>query len=272
MRLTVACSCDLSCFSKSVIRRIKAACFCLDPRELPTHANQAAPQPARQPAESHGDGSPGACGDTPAEPGEIAAPASRPAPAGVTLRAPLRLMPVVRAVLEDIIATLSGQRAAWAAWPCDEGLFVPLKSYAARRLPQPQAVRALADAGMLTAGAPLQRRPGVAVETGLLIAPAHVPGLAAYGLSALLQWLPMQCSAMAALLMVGCVLRIVQSKTFTRHDPERFALHATLLVLLLCASLLTLVLPVPLPSGLAALRLAVAVFTCRMVGNYHRSG
>ncbi|MFG0678822.1 hypothetical protein [Delftia sp. WSY_7] len=97
----------------------------------------------------------------------------------------------------------------------------------------------------------------------MLIAPAHVPGLAAYGLSALLQWLPIQSFAMAVLLMVGCVLCIVRSKTFTRHDPERFARHASLLVLLLCASLLALVLPVPLPSGIAALPLAAAVFTSR---------
>lgn len=97
--------------------------------------------------------------------------------------------------------------------------------------------------------------------------------LAAFRLSAMLEWLPWMAAFVAAAIVDGAITRVIKSKEFLHHDPERFALYASLSIMLACAAVVALVLPVevhPLvnPSVLAAL----AVLWGRIVADFHRRG
>ncbi len=95
--------------------------------------------------------------------------------------------------------------------------------------------------------------------------------LAAFRLSAMLEWLPWMAAFLAAAVADGAISRVIKSKEFLHHDPERFALYASLSILLACAAVVALVLPVgvhPLvsPSVVATL----AVLWGRCVAHFHR--
>ena len=66
---------------------------------------------------------------------------------------------------------------------------------------------------------------------GLLLAwLAALVLLAAFRLSAMLEWLPWMAAFVAAALADGAISRVIKSKEFLHHDPERFALFASLVV------------------------------------------
>jgi len=97
--------------------------------------------------------------------------------------------------------------------------------------------------------------------------------LAAYRLSAVLEWLPWMAAFLAAAVADGAISRVIKSKEFLHHDPERFALYASVSILLACAAVVALVLPVevhPLVSpGVVA---TLAVLWGRSVAHFHRRG
>ena len=95
--------------------------------------------------------------------------------------------------------------------------------------------------------------------------------LAAFRLSAMLEWLPWMAAFLVAAMADGAISRVIKSKEFLHHDPERFALYASVSILLACAAVVALVLPVgihPLvsPSVVATL----AVLWGRSVAHFHR--
>ena len=95
--------------------------------------------------------------------------------------------------------------------------------------------------------------------------------LATYRFAALLEWLPWLSLFVAAAAVDGLVRRVVKSKEFLHHDPELFALHASLAIVVACATIVALVLPWavhPLALGFAP----IAVATCGRfaIANYHR--
>ena len=97
--------------------------------------------------------------------------------------------------------------------------------------------------------------------------------LAAIRLSAMLEWLPWMAAFLVAAVADGAISRVIKSKEFLHHDPERFALYASVSILLACAAVVALVLPVgvhPLvsPSVVATL----AVLWGRSVAHFHRRG
>lgn len=97
--------------------------------------------------------------------------------------------------------------------------------------------------------------------------------LAAFRLSAMLELLPWMAAFLAAAVADGAISRVIKSKEFLHHDPERFALYASVSILLTCGAVVALVLPVgvhPLvsPSVVAAL----AVLWGRSVAHFHRRG
>lgn len=95
--------------------------------------------------------------------------------------------------------------------------------------------------------------------------------LAAFRLSTMLQWLPWVAVFVAAALTDGAVARTLKSKEFRQHDPERFALFATLAVLSSCAVVVGLVMPVTIhPLTLPAAPAVVAVLIGRSVGHFHQ--
>ena len=95
--------------------------------------------------------------------------------------------------------------------------------------------------------------------------------LAAFRLSAMLEWLPWMAAFVAAAMLDGAISRVIKSKEFLHHDPERFALYASVSILLACAAVVALVLPVgvhPLVSpGVVA---TLAVLWGRSVAHFHR--
>lgn len=95
--------------------------------------------------------------------------------------------------------------------------------------------------------------------------------LAAYRLSVLVEWLPVLLVFMLAALFDGYLLRIVKSKEFVQHNPEVFALHICAAIMTACAAVLALVLPITLhPLMLSAAPVAISVFACRALADFHR--
>lgn len=102
-------------------------------------------------------------------------PAAERSPSAPKLLAPLRLPLTVRDALQDIITTLDGaEEGWWAALPAEDGLFIPLASLATRKLTPPAAIRAMNEAGMLVAPAPLTRAFQGQEVVGILLAARHV--------------------------------------------------------------------------------------------------
>lgn len=95
--------------------------------------------------------------------------------------------------------------------------------------------------------------------------------LACFRLAALLEWLAPLSVFILVAVFDGAARRVVKAKTFGEHNPEIVAVHAVVLVLVLCASLVALVLPVTVhPAWLALAPIAVGVCLSFAVANYHR--
>lgn len=71
--------------------------------------------------------------------------------------------------------------------------------------------------------------------------------LASYRFSSLLEWLPWLAPFILACLGDGGAIRLVKSKEFLQHNPELFALYASLGIAVLCAAVVAMVFPVTLP-------------------------
>ncbi|MDE1543970.1 DUF4400 domain-containing protein [Dechloromonas agitata] len=95
--------------------------------------------------------------------------------------------------------------------------------------------------------------------------------LASYRLSTLLEWLPWLSVFLVASLIDGALARHVKAKEFVQHDPEMFALYASLGIMVLCTMAVACVLPVTLhPLLLPCVPLMVGAVTGRAVGCFHR--
>lgn len=97
--------------------------------------------------------------------------------------------------------------------------------------------------------------------------------LASYRLSTLLEWLPWLSGFVLAALVDGGFVRLIKAKEFLQHDPEMFALYASLGIMILCATVIGFVLPAMLhPLLLPCVPLVVGVLIGRAVGCFHRRG
>ena len=97
--------------------------------------------------------------------------------------------------------------------------------------------------------------------------------LASYRLSTLLEWLPWLAAFVLAALVDGGFARLIKAKEFLQHDPEMFALYASLAIVTLFTTVVGFVLPVPLhPLLLPCEPLGVGVLAGRAVGCFHRRG
>lgn len=95
--------------------------------------------------------------------------------------------------------------------------------------------------------------------------------LAAFRLSAMLEWLPWMAAFLVAAVADGAISRVIKSKEFLHHDPERFALYASLSILLACAAVVALVLPVGVhPLVGPAVVATLAVLWGRSVAHFHK--
>lgn len=97
--------------------------------------------------------------------------------------------------------------------------------------------------------------------------------LAAFRLSTLLEWLPWLVAFALAVLADGWIVRVIKSKEFRQHDPELFALHACLAIVVACATVVGFVLPVTLhPLVMPAIPIAISVLLSWAVASFHRRG
>src|SRR5437016_7890928 len=97
--------------------------------------------------------------------------------------------------------------------------------------------------------------------------------LATYRFSAFVEWLPYLSVFVLAALLDGSIRRIVKSKEFLQHNPELFALHASLVILVMCGTVVAFVLPVTIhPLLLALVPASVGIFGSLAVANYHHRG
>jgi len=97
--------------------------------------------------------------------------------------------------------------------------------------------------------------------------------LATYRFFTLLEWLPWLLAFGLAALLDGAALRAVKAKQFAHHDPEMFALHVCAAIVLVCATVIALVLPVTLPAMLLpAVPVGLGVFMAGALGSFHQRG
>jgi hypothetical protein len=97
--------------------------------------------------------------------------------------------------------------------------------------------------------------------------------LATYRFAVLLEWLPTVLVFVAAATFDGVILRVVKSKEFLQHNPEMYALFASMIVLVVCGTVVAFVMPTTLyPIVLAIVPVCVGVFAGIAVANFHRRG
>lgn len=95
--------------------------------------------------------------------------------------------------------------------------------------------------------------------------------LALYRFSVWIECLPVLLVFGLLALADGLLVRVVRSKVFVQHNPEMFALHASLAIVVSCLSVVACVLPVFVhPYWLAAAPFLMGVCANRAVANYHR--
>ena len=97
--------------------------------------------------------------------------------------------------------------------------------------------------------------------------------LASYRLSTVLEWLPWLSAFILTAIADGGFARLIKAKEFLQHDPEMFALYASLGIVILCVTVIGFVLPVTLhPLLLPCVPLLVGVLAGRALGCFHRRG
>ena len=97
--------------------------------------------------------------------------------------------------------------------------------------------------------------------------------LASYRLSTLVEWLPWLSVFILGALADGGLARLIKAKEFLQHDPEMYALYASLGIVVICAIIIGFVLPVALhPLLLPGAPLIVGVLAGRALGCFHRRG
>lgn len=97
--------------------------------------------------------------------------------------------------------------------------------------------------------------------------------LAAFRVSAMLEWLPWMAAFLVAAMADGAISRVIKSKEFLHHDPERFALYASMSILLACAAVVALVLPVGVHPLVSPIVMATLAVLCgRSTAHFHRRG
>lgn len=95
--------------------------------------------------------------------------------------------------------------------------------------------------------------------------------LALYRLSVWMEGLPVLLIFSLLAIADGLLIRVVRSKVFVQHNPEMFALHASLVIVVSCLSVVAFVLPSFIhPYWLAAGPFVMGLCANRAVANYHR--
>jgi drug/metabolite transporter (DMT)-like permease len=69
----------------------------------------------------------------------------------------------------------------------------------------------------------------------------------------------------------GAWTRVIRSRLFQQHNPEMFALYASMVIVLLCSAMVACVVPTTLhPARIPACPFVIALLICIAIGHYHR--
>jgi len=137
---------------------------------------------------------------------------------------------------------------------------------AAQEAPSPEGVNGAANREMSAVSQRLVNNAYFRAVNALFL-------LASYRFSTLLEWLPWLAVFVLAALVDGALARLIKAKEFLQHDPEMFALYASLGIVILCTMVIGLVLPITLPPPLLpCVPLIVGVLAGRALGCFHRRG
>lgn len=97
--------------------------------------------------------------------------------------------------------------------------------------------------------------------------------LAAFRLSAMLEWLPWMAAFLAAAVADGAISRVIKSKEFLHHDPERFALYTSVAIVLVCAFMVSMVMPVSVhPAVSPVVAALLGILAGLSLSHFHRRG
>ena len=97
--------------------------------------------------------------------------------------------------------------------------------------------------------------------------------LAAFRLAAMLEWLPWMAAFLAAALADGAISRVIKSKEFLHHDPERFALYTSVAIVLACAFAVSMVVPIGVhPVVGPCVTASLGILAGRSLAHFHRRG
>lgn len=97
--------------------------------------------------------------------------------------------------------------------------------------------------------------------------------LASYRLATLLEWLPWLFVFILGTIADGGLVRQIKAKEFLQHDPEMYALYASMGIMGICMIVIGLVLPVtPHPLLLPSAPLLIGILAGRALGCFHRRG
>lgn len=97
--------------------------------------------------------------------------------------------------------------------------------------------------------------------------------LAAFRLSAMLEWLPWMAAFVAAAMLDGAISRVIKSKEFLHHDPERFALYISVAIVLACAFAVSMVVPIGVHPVVGPCVMAMlGILAGRSLAHFHRRG
>ncbi|MFO0296688.1 MAG: DUF4400 domain-containing protein [Pseudomonadota bacterium] len=97
--------------------------------------------------------------------------------------------------------------------------------------------------------------------------------LAAFRLSAMLEWLPWMAAFLVAAMADGAISRVIKSKEFLHHDPERFALYTSVAIVLACAFVVSMVVPIGVHPVVGPCVMAtLGILAGRSLAQFHRRG
>lgn len=97
--------------------------------------------------------------------------------------------------------------------------------------------------------------------------------LATYRYAAFAEWFPSLLAFIVAAVFDGAMCRLVKSKEFLQHNPERYALAVSAVIVIACGTVIAFVIPMTLhPVFLAVVPLGIGIFAGLAVTNFHHRG
>lgn len=97
--------------------------------------------------------------------------------------------------------------------------------------------------------------------------------LATYRFSVFAQWLPCLLVFVLVAVFDGAMRRLIKSKEFLQHNPEKYALSASMAMVIACSTIVAFVIPVTLhPLILVMVPAGIGIFAGLALAHFHVRG